>query len=201
VLVCPGLLDSSMAALRVRGEIMGSTIIKKYLPDPVPVRGAHAAQHVELVTLHVHLQQLDGAGLAATAAAAAAAYGCGWRCSMGSQTCRIVGKSQPLHIMINPIIFTRTRIDAPCTQCQRHGDPNHASKARKELTLAAPTAAAVLAVLAQQAGHGLHPRLAPGPHRAPEIGYQRGKRGRTNRRQVTAAAGGRLSSLWLPWAA
>ena len=56
---------------------MGSIIIKKYLPDPVPVRGAHAAQHVELVTLYVHLQQLDGAGLAA--AAAAAAYGCGWR--------------------------------------------------------------------------------------------------------------------------
>jgi hypothetical protein len=30
---------------------------------------------------------------------------------MGSQKCRIVGKSQPVHIMmINPIIFTRTRI-------------------------------------------------------------------------------------------
>jgi hypothetical protein len=29
---------------------------------------------------------------------------------MGSQQCRIVGKSQPVLIMINPIIFTRTRI-------------------------------------------------------------------------------------------
>eukprot|EP01047_Picozoa_sp_COSAG01_P006221 COSAG01_NODE_225_length_21277_cov_71.340023_4_plen_98_part_00 len=29
---------------------------------------------------------------------------------MGSQKCRIVEKSQSLHIMINPIIFTRTRI-------------------------------------------------------------------------------------------
>eukprot|EP01047_Picozoa_sp_COSAG01_P056871 COSAG01_NODE_6503_length_3629_cov_17.985269_7_plen_125_part_00 len=28
---------------------------------------------------------------------------------MGSQNCRIVEKSQSLHIMINPIIFTRTR--------------------------------------------------------------------------------------------
>jgi hypothetical protein len=33
---------------------------------------------------------------------------------MGSQKCRIVGKSQSVLIMINPIIFTRTRIhDAP----------------------------------------------------------------------------------------
>eukprot|EP01047_Picozoa_sp_COSAG01_P020020 COSAG01_NODE_1131_length_11572_cov_84.273337_8_plen_166_part_00 len=29
---------------------------------------------------------------------------------MGSQKCRIVGKSQPVLIMISPIIFTRTRI-------------------------------------------------------------------------------------------
>jgi hypothetical protein len=29
---------------------------------------------------------------------------------MGSQTCEIVGKSQPVLIMINPIIFTRTRM-------------------------------------------------------------------------------------------
>jgi hypothetical protein len=29
---------------------------------------------------------------------------------MGSQNCRIVGKSQPVLFMINPIIFTRTRI-------------------------------------------------------------------------------------------
>jgi ribosomal protein S14 len=32
---------------------------------------------------------------------------------MGSQTCRIVGKSQPVLIMINPIIFTRTRNTPP----------------------------------------------------------------------------------------
>jgi hypothetical protein len=30
---------------------------------------------------------------------------------MGSQTCRIVGKSQSVHIVIDPIIFTRTRTD------------------------------------------------------------------------------------------
>jgi hypothetical protein len=30
---------------------------------------------------------------------------------MGSQTCRLVGKSQPVLIMINPMIFTRSR---PC---------------------------------------------------------------------------------------
>ena len=29
---------------------------------------------------------------------------------MGSQKCRIVGKSQPALIMINPIIFTRARM-------------------------------------------------------------------------------------------
>jgi hypothetical protein len=29
---------------------------------------------------------------------------------VGSQKCRIIGKSQSLLIMINPIIFTRTRI-------------------------------------------------------------------------------------------
>jgi hypothetical protein len=28
---------------------------------------------------------------------------------MGSQKCRIVGKSQPVIMMINPMIFTRTR--------------------------------------------------------------------------------------------
>jgi hypothetical protein len=28
---------------------------------------------------------------------------------LGSQKCRIVGKSQPVVITINPIIFTRTR--------------------------------------------------------------------------------------------
>jgi hypothetical protein len=31
---------------------------------------------------------------------------------MGSQNCRIVGKSQSVLIMITPIIFTRTRTDA-----------------------------------------------------------------------------------------
>jgi hypothetical protein len=31
---------------------------------------------------------------------------------MGSQKCGIVGKSQPVLIMINPIIFTRTRTRA-----------------------------------------------------------------------------------------
>jgi hypothetical protein len=29
---------------------------------------------------------------------------------MGSQKCRIVGKSQPVLVMIDPIIFTRTRM-------------------------------------------------------------------------------------------
>jgi hypothetical protein len=29
---------------------------------------------------------------------------------MGSSNCRIVGESQPVLIMINPIIFTRTRM-------------------------------------------------------------------------------------------
>jgi hypothetical protein len=37
---------------------------------------------------------------------------------MGSQTCRIVGKSQPVFIMINPIIFTRTRTLNGCCQCR-----------------------------------------------------------------------------------
>jgi hypothetical protein len=36
-------------------------------------------------------------------------YGCGWR-QWDRQKCRIVGKSQSVLIMINPIIFTRTRI-------------------------------------------------------------------------------------------
>jgi hypothetical protein len=30
---------------------------------------------------------------------------------MGSQKCRIVGKSQPVLIVIDPIIFTRTRFN------------------------------------------------------------------------------------------
>jgi hypothetical protein len=34
---------------------------------------------------------------------------------MGSQKCRIVGKSQSVLIVINPIIFTRTRTEAPCS--------------------------------------------------------------------------------------
>jgi hypothetical protein len=36
---------------------------------------------------------------------------------MGSPKCRIVGKSQPVHIMINPIISTRTRIVAADLEC------------------------------------------------------------------------------------
>eukprot|EP01047_Picozoa_sp_COSAG01_P060357 COSAG01_NODE_7387_length_3228_cov_17.737935_7_plen_65_part_00 len=35
---------------------------------------------------------------------------------MGSQKCRIVGKSQSAVMMINPIIITRTRIPIP-THC------------------------------------------------------------------------------------
>eukprot|EP01047_Picozoa_sp_COSAG01_P040845 COSAG01_NODE_3462_length_6067_cov_3.183311_4_plen_88_part_00 len=38
---------------------------------------------------------------------------------MGSHTCRIVGKSQPVLIMIDPIIFTRTRRLAPA-RCLSH---------------------------------------------------------------------------------
>jgi hypothetical protein len=38
---------------------------------------------------------------------------------MGSQRCRIVGKSQSVLIMINPIIFTRTRIPL-CEGPSRH---------------------------------------------------------------------------------
>jgi hypothetical protein len=33
---------------------------------------------------------------------------------MGSQKCRNVGKSQSVHIMINPIISTRTRKNRSC---------------------------------------------------------------------------------------
>jgi hypothetical protein len=40
-----------------------------------------------------------------------------WVEIMGSQKCRIVGKSQPVLIMINPIIFTRTRTPS-CSDCR-----------------------------------------------------------------------------------
>jgi hypothetical protein len=39
---------------------------------------------------------------------------------MGSQNCRIVGKSQSVLILINPIICTRTRM--PCSQTPRPGE-------------------------------------------------------------------------------
>eukprot|EP01047_Picozoa_sp_COSAG01_P020908 COSAG01_NODE_1196_length_11303_cov_16.500714_14_plen_63_part_00 len=38
---------------------------------------------------------------------------------MGSQTCRIAGKSQSVLIMINPMIFTRTRTYW-AVSCERH---------------------------------------------------------------------------------
>jgi hypothetical protein len=38
---------------------------------------------------------------------------------MGSQKCAIVGKSQPVLIIDNPIIFTRTRKNGACHQRER----------------------------------------------------------------------------------
>eukprot|EP01047_Picozoa_sp_COSAG01_P035515 COSAG01_NODE_2732_length_7167_cov_174.607951_5_plen_192_part_00 len=42
---------------------------------------------------------------------------------MGSPTCRIVGKSQPVLAVIHPIVFTRTRIGSPCLGVCTHCDP------------------------------------------------------------------------------
>jgi hypothetical protein len=46
---------------------------------------------------------------------------------MGSQKCGIVGQSQPVLIMINPIIFTRTRIGCCCYGSSASGEASGAA--------------------------------------------------------------------------
>jgi hypothetical protein len=50
---------------------------------------------------------------------------------MGSQTCRIVGKYQSVIIVINPIIFTRTRTDCAPQLCTACINPAAESRARR----------------------------------------------------------------------
>eukprot|EP01047_Picozoa_sp_COSAG01_P070653 COSAG01_NODE_10770_length_2083_cov_171.070060_2_plen_89_part_00 len=49
---------------------------------------------------------------------------------MGSQKCRIVGKSQSFLFMIDPIISTRARINMSCTRCAQLGGGHAAGGGR-----------------------------------------------------------------------
>ena len=80
---------------------------------------------------------------------------------MGSHKCGTVGESQPVLTMINPNISTRTRIDAPCMPCLRHGDPIHAKNGR--CPTHAPVRRHAGAAAVSAAGSPAAPRSAAAP--------------------------------------
>eukprot|EP01047_Picozoa_sp_COSAG01_P055261 COSAG01_NODE_6132_length_3775_cov_3.629183_2_plen_214_part_00 len=118
----PGII-SALAQTRpcgvVRCGVVSCGQVRRVRPQVSPRGAAHAGDRgirrwQDLAALRFQVTACLPTNSPPWAAVRTLGYGCGGEI-MGSQKCRIVGKSQSVLIMINPIISPRTRICPRCT--------------------------------------------------------------------------------------